>query len=616
MGKEKSNNIRKIELLAPAKNKEIAIEAIKHGADAVYIGPSKFGARAAAGNSLEDLADIVEFAHTFDAKVYCTVNTILYDEELKDAERLVKDLYRIGIDALIVQDMSLLRLDLPPIQLHASTQCDTRTVAKAKFLEEVGFSQIVLARELTNQEIGEICDAVNVPIECFIHGALCVSYSGKCNASYSFKNRSANRGECAQICRLPYNLYDSNGNVVMKDKHILSLKDFNQSDNIENLLNCGVQSLKIEGRLKDIEYVKNVTAYYNNLLNTICEDHPEKFRRSSYGNVDLRFTPQIEKSFNRGFTHYFFDVRRPQISMASIHTPKSQGEYIGKVKFADRNNVFINTNKQITNGDGLVYFNNDCILTGFRANKVEGNKISTLDKVSIPKGTSIYRNSDKAFSDLLSKDTAERKLGINIELNKTLNGIATKITDEKGNSATVNTHLEHEKAKADQTANRERQFGKLGNTNYYLQSLNCNDTTDLFIPNSILSDIKREAIVAISRANKIAYKFEYRKEENKDAQFPKTELAFNDNVANKISKQFYESHDVTTIAPAMEVAGANDDDILMTTRYCIRRELGCCLRETKKDVVGKNPYIVSGNVKMQIQFDCKNCQMILRKYKD
>ena len=317
----------KIELLAPAANAEVAREAILHGADAVYMGPPSHGARKSAANSIEDISRTADFAHKFGAKVYATVNTIVYDHELKDVERLAWNLYRAGTDALIVQDMALLRLDLPPIALHASTQCDTRTIEKARFLEDVGFSQIVLARELTLKEIADICESLTVPVETFIHGALCVSYSGRCHASQATCGRSANRGECAQICRLPFTLTDANGKILAKDRHLLSLKDFNASDRLEELLNAGVRSLKIEGRLKDASYVKNVVAYYRQRLDNIIEASDGRYERSSSGESTVSFTPQLDKSFNRGFTRYFLDNRR-QAGISSPLTPKSMGEEI------------------------------------------------------------------------------------------------------------------------------------------------------------------------------------------------------------------------------------------------------------------------------------------------
>lgn len=605
------NKLTNIELLSPAKNAETAIAAVQHGADAVYIGAPKFGARAAVGNSLEDIAKAVDYAHHFNSKIYSTVNTVLYDNELKEAEKMIRDLYKIGVDAIIVQDMSILRMDIPPIQLHASTQCDIRTPEKAKFLESVGFSQLVLARELTIEEIKAIRNAVSVPLEYFVHGALCVSYSGRCNASCYFKDRSANRGECSQICRLPYNVYDENG-LIMKEKHILSLKDFNLSDRLEDLLEAGVSSFKIEGRLKEVQYVKNITALYNNRLNEICKINPDKYRRSSFGTCEYCFEPNPEKSFNRGFTHYFNETRNPKQKLASIYSPKSIGEKIGTVQKCFKNTITIKGNANLANGDGLVYLKND-ELFGFRANKVTGNSIQLLNNIQIAPGTTIYRNLDKSFSDLLSKDSATRKIGISVALAKTEKGLRIDGSDEIGNTCSAFYPFEAEKAKNDQTDYQKRIISKLGNTNYVLHNLDNNAVSGLFIPASILTEIRRIIIESLESSQRTNYKFAYRKEENKKAKCPYGNLIFSDNVANNLSRAFYTEHGAESIEPAMEVSKDLKNPILMTTRYCIRRQLDACLKEKGHNKIGKHLVLESNDIKMSVEFDCKNCQMILRK---
>lgn len=605
------NKLTNIELLSPAKNAETAIAAVQHGADAVYIGAPKFGARAAVGNSLEDIAKAVDYAHHFNSKIYSTVNTVLYDNELKEAEKMIRDLYKIGVDAIIVQDMSILRMDIPPIQLHASTQCDIRTPEKAKFLESVGFSQLVLARELTIEEIKAIRNAVSVPLEYFVHGALCVSYSGRCNASCYFKDRSANRGECSQICRLPYNVYDENG-LIMKEKHILSLKDFNLSDRLEDLLEAGVSSFKIEGRLKEVQYVKNITALYNNRLNEICKINPDKYRRSSFGTCEYCFEPNPEKSFNRGFTHYFNETRNPKQKLASIYSPKSIGEKIGTVQKCFKNTITIKGNANLANGDGLVYLKND-ELFGFRANKVTGNSIQLLNNIQITPGTTIYRNLDKSFSDLLSKDSATRKIGISVALAKTEKGLRIDGSDEIGNTCSAFYPFEAEKAKNDQTDYQKRIISKLGNTNYVLHNLDNNAVSGLFIPASILTEIRRIIIESLESSQRTNYKFAYRKEENKKAKCPYGNLIFSDNVANNLSRAFYSEHGAESIEPAMEVSKDLKNPILMTTRYCIRRQLDACLKEKGHNKIGKHLVLESNDIKMSVEFDCKNCQMILRK---
>lgn len=605
------NKLTNIELLSPAKNAETAIAAVQHGADAVYIGAPKFGARAAVGNSLEDIAKAVDYAHHFNSKIYSTVNTVLYDSELKEAEKMIRDLYRIGVDAIIVQDMSILRMDIPPIQLHASTQCDIRTPEKAKFLENVGFSQLVLARELTIEEIKAIRNAVSVPLEYFVHGALCVSYSGRCNASCYFKDRSANRGECSQICRLPYNVYDEDG-LILKEKHILSLKDFNLSDRLEDLLEAGVSSFKIEGRLKEVQYVKNITALYNNRLNEICKRNSDKYRRSSFGTCEYYFEPNPEKSFNRGFTHYFNETRNPKQKLASIYSPKSIGEKIGTVQKCYKNTITIKGNANLANGDGLVYIKND-ELFGFRANKVTGNSIQLLNNIQIAPGTTIYRNLDKSFSDLLSKDSATRKIGISVALAKTEKGLRIDGFDEIGNACSAFYPFEAEKAKNDQTDYQKRIISKLGNTNYVLHNLDNNAVSGLFIPASILTEIRRIIIESLESSQRTNYKFAYRKEEDKKAKCPYGNLIFSDNVANNLSRAFYTEHGAESIEPAMEVSKDLKNPILMTTRYCIRRQLDACLKEKEHNKIGKHLVLESNDIKMSVEFDCKNCQMILRK---
>ena len=603
---------RIIELLSPAKNADTAIAAIQHGADAVYIGPDRFGARSSAGNSVADIAHAVEYAHKFNARVYATVNTILLDNELRDAERLIHELYKINVDALIVQDMGVLRLDLPPIALHASTQCDTRTPEKAKFLESVGFSQIVLARELTEEEITAIHEATTMPLEYFVHGALCVSYSGRCHASCAMRGRSANRGECAQLCRLPYDLTDSHGNTIIRQKHLLSLRDFNQADRLERLLAAGVSSMKIEGRLKDAGYVKNVTAAYSQMLDRICKNHPDLYRRRANGHCTYAFEPNVAKSFNRGFTHYFFDSRRDVGRMSSPDTPKSVGEPLGKVKAVRGNSIAVDTKQTIANGDGIVYFA-DGNLNGFRANSVMGHTIVPFEKVRIKTGTMLFRNYDKAFNDRLESDkSAERQIDIDIRCWAVAGGIATEISDSRGHSATVRHNIELQAAKTDQTEARRKVFAKLGSTCYTLRNLDLGDTATLFVPASVLTTIRRDAVAALDRSIHISHTYDYRRKEEQ-ATYPTSRLTYADNVANCLARKFYEEHGVTAIEHAMELRGAETGDILMTTRFCLRREYGCCLRTPGGKQWPRDLSLTSGNITMAVEFDCANCQMLLRK---
>ncbi len=606
------NKHRKIELLAPARDAAIGIEAIKHGADAVYIGASAFGARSQAGNSIDDIKRLVDFAHLYEARIYCTVNTIIYDNELKAVERMVHELYHAGVDALIVQDMALLRLDLPPIALHASTQCDLRTPEKAMFLEQMGFSQLVLARELSLSEIREIAIKVKVPLEGFCHGALCVSYSGRCQISQALKGRSANRGECAQFCRLSYDLEDAHGNTLMKSKHLLSLRDFNASDRLEQMINAGISSFKIEGRLKDVDYVKNVVAYYRRALDRIISSRNDLLR-SSCGTTTLSFTPTLEKSFNRSFTHYFIDGRQPSsgTSMASIHTPKSQGEYLGKVSTARGNMITLDSVTAIANGDGLSYIDNHGNYDGFRVNKVAGNRLFLKDSCAISRGDKVYRTYDKAFNDVLAKPSAKRTINLDLTLWTAGKQLCLKTVDERGCAVVHSIALDNgpEPAKLPQAERQRQVLARLGDTIYRLKQ--CYIVGDYFIPVSVIAQLRRETIELLERTHRTSYHRDLRKPENKEASFPNRILESADNVANHIAEQFYRDHGVTTIEPAIEVSGmANDSHPVMHTRYCLRRELGACLKD--KNAHNKLPsplFLRNGNTLLKIDCNCSKCEM-------
>ena len=589
--------MRDIELLAPAANADIAIEAILHGADAVYIGPPDHGARKNAANSIDDIRRVADFAHPFGARVYATVNTIVYDNETDGVERLVWELYHAGVDALIVQDMALLRMNLPPIELHASTQCDTRTPQKARFLQDVGFSQIVLARELTLSEIKDITDSVSVPVETFIHGALCVSYSGRCHASQSALGRSANRGECAQICRLPFTLTDADGKVLARNRHLLSLKDFNASDRLEQLLEAGVSSFKIEGRLKDAAYVKNTVAYYRKRIDEIIAANPENYRRSSYGRSEYTFTPDLSKSFNRGFTHYFLDSRRPK-DISSPLTPKSMGETVTDLS-------------QLRNGDGISFFNARNEYEGVMVNGVSNGKIKGNRPFVLPKGAVIHRTFDSAMQKLLARPSATRR----IRLDVTLTPLLLEGVDERGVRAAVSLDADVQTAKTPR--NLREAFDKLGNTIYYLGDFSVVADNDIFIPASQLADARRRLIEAMTRTSRATYKFARRAEENPDAKYPSASLDYQDNVANRLAADFYRSHGVSSIEPAMETEIPGESNAaprwVMTTRHCILRESGRCLRQTppaRRDF--RLPLTLqSGQIRFTLDFDCNNCEMHL-----
>ncbi len=581
---------RKIELLAPAANAEVAIEAIKHGADAVYIGAMSHGARKAAGNSLSDISKVVDFAHKFRARVYVTVNTIIYEDEIAGVEKLCRELYKIGVDALIIQDMALLRMNLPPISLHASTQCDIRTPEKARFLQDIGMSQLVLARELTLKEIKEIAENVEIPIECFVHGALCVSYSGRCHISCAMTGRSANRGECSQLCRLPYTLKDGNGNILAKDKHLLSLKDFNASHKLEELLEAGVSSFKIEGRLKDKNYVKNIVTFYRKKLDDIISSHPDEYERSSYGRSEVSFIGTPDKSFNRGFTDYFLSSRRPD-SIASLLTPKSLGEEIKDLRL-------------LHNGDGISYFDKDGQYQGVNVNKIENGKIVTGRKVNIPVGATIHRTYDLEWQKALDKDTARRTIDIDIEINSR----SVAVHDERGVEVKLPLNVTMEKAR--QEMDYEKDFSKLGNTIYRLRSYKSYLPDYTFIPRSEISALRRMIINALDEANKAVYPFEYRRNEKPEAKYPYKKLDFRDNVANSLAKELYHSHGVNQIEPALEVKDGKprSGTVVMTTRHCILREIGLCKR-LKGRHISEPLTLSSGNNNYRLHFNCADCEM-------
>ena len=599
---------RPIELLAPAKNLECGIEAINHGADAVYIGAPRFGARAAAGNSLEDIAALVQHAHVYNARIYVTVNTILRDEELKDTEAMIWDLYRAGVDALIIQDMGITRLNLPPIPLHASTQMDNRTVQKVKFLADVGFRQVVLARELTLDEIAKIHAACpDTLLEVFVHGALCVSYSGQCYVSQACFGRSANRGECAQFCRLGFDMVDADGKVIARNKHLLSLKDMNQSENLEALLDAGASSLKIEGRLKDVSYVKNVTAYYRQKLDAILKRRKEYIRASS-GTVKLAFRPQLDKSFSRGFTDYFVHGRNPGIF--SFDTPKSLGEEVGTVKEIRGNYLTVAGVKSFSNGDGLCYLDERGKLCGFRVNRVDGNKLYPQEMPRVKPKTRLYRNFDQEFERVMQKKSAERKIAVTLRLEENNFGFTLSVTDEDDNRISLAMPREKELARTPQLENLKNQLSKLGNTPFEAESVEIVLSDNWFIPSSELSDLRRRAVEKLLEARRINYPREVWRVPETHHAFPAQELTYLGNVMNGAAAAFYHDHGVRRIAPAFEKE-APETAVLMCCKHCLRYSMGWCPVHHKVRSPYREPYFLvsSDGKRFRLQFDCKLCQM-------
>mgnify|MGYP000227084227 FL=1 len=614
---------RKIELLAPAKNLECGIEAVNHGADAVYIGAPKFGARAAAVNSLEDIAALVAYAHLYNVRIYVTVNTILKEEELAETEKMIWELYRIGVDALIVQDMGITRLNLPPIPLHGSTQMDNRTPEKVRFLADAGFRQVVLARELSLQEIRRIHEACpETPLEVFVHGALCVSYSGQCYVSQACFGRSANRGECAQFCRLPFSLVDADGKTIVRDKHLLSLKDLNQSEVLEDLLDAGASSLKIEGRLKDVSYVKNVTAAYRSKLDAIFARRKEYVRASS-GTCRFDFTPRLDKSFSRGFTHYFLQGRDREIS--SFDTPKSLGEEMGTMKEQRGNYLTVAGVKPFHNGDGVCFLDEQGRLQGFRINRVDGNKLYPAGDVPrIKPRTRLFRNFDQEFERILARKSAERKIGVGWELTDTPSGFALTAADEDGNRITLSFPYPKELARTPQPENLRTQLGKLGNTPFEVMPLGGTDSPSAttapaiainlsqnwFIPASVIADWRRQAIDKLTAARRITYRRELHVWKPTRHRFPATSLTYLGNVMNTAARSFYQAHGVASVEPAYEKQ-AVPEAVLMFCKHCLRYSMGWCPTYQKGHSPYREPYYLVGTdgKRFRLTFDCKNCQM-------
>ena len=592
---------RRIELLSPAKDLACGIEAIRCGADAVYIGAPHFGARAAAGNSVDDIAQLVAYAHQYGVHVYVTMNTIIFDDELEEARMLALKLHEVGVDALITQDMALQQMNLP-IPLNASTQMDNRTPEHVNALAALGFKRVILARELSLDEIKKIRHATDIELEVFVHGALCVSYSGRCYASQHCFGRSANRGTCAQVCRLAYDLVDVDGNVLVRQKHLLSLKDLNRSRSLEALMDAGVASFKIEGRLKDVAYVKNVTAFYRQKIDEILSRRPE-YRRASYGHEHIDFQPCLEKSFNRGFTDYFLRGRTEDVSAPD--TPKSVGEPVGHVKAVRGHEIKVGGLTTFHNGDGLCYFDSKGRLQGFRVNRVEGNVLHLSEAMpEVPLHAPLYRNYDAQFVNLVSKKSDERTIMLDIVLTESDIGFLLSGTDETGRHVQLAFPDEKQTARTPQRDRVAKELSKLGGTCYEADSVNVEWEMDYFLPAARVAGWRRalvEKLLSLSQPPLVL------------SERPSADISALDpvNVANRLARQFYDKTGDKPVPPAYELHEPKQGALLMTCKHCVRYSLGACNRHLHNRRYLPEPlYLQMGDGRrFRLSFDCQQCEM-------
>ncbi len=622
-----------LELLSPARDADIGIEAVRHGADAVYIGGPSFGARSAADNSVQDIERLARYAHRFSSRIFVTLNTILLDDELEGARKLAWQLYDAGVDALIIQDMALLELDLPPLQLHASTQCDIRTPEKARFLQDVGLSQIVLARELSLQQIGQIRAHTDCKLEFFVHGALCVAYSGQCYISQAHTGRSANRGECSQACRLPYQVLDDRGRFVAHDKHVLSMKDNNQSSNLAALVDAGIRSFKIEGRYKDMAYVKNITAHYRQLLDALIEerqDGAQPLARTSSGESHFTFTPDPLQNFNREFTDYF--VRGRQIDIGAFDSPKNPGQAIGHLTQIGPNWLELQTSDPDTvlhNGDGLCYYNLQKELCGLAINRAERNgkrwrlfpKDALATLPDLRKDLEVNRNRDVDWVRVLERKSAERRIAVWAQLGDTLDGLTLTLTDEDGHSAMAHAALPARERQLSKDPNAAKaqmheHIGKLGDSMFKLLDLHVQFAHAWFVPVSLLNRLRRDAVEALEAARERALvRLPRRVAISPPVPYPTDNLSYLANVLNAQARAFYARHGVQVIAPAYEALQETAEVSLMITKHCVRFSLSLCPKQAKgitgvQGTVKAEPLqLVNGKEKLTLRFDCKACEM-------
>jgi putative protease len=604
---------KKIEILAPAKDLIHGMAAINSGADAVYIGAPQFGARSNANNSVEDVAELVKYAHLFNAQVFVVINTILYDNELETCRKMIFELYEIGVDALIIQDMAILEMDLPPIVLHASTQANNRDADKIKFLKDAGIKRVVLARELNLHQIKEISEASDVELEFFVTGALCVSFSGNCYMSVANGERSANRGSCAQNCRLPYNLIDGNGDTLIKNSHLLSIKDFDVTDQIPNLIEAGIVSFKIEGRLKDIVYVKNNVSFLRQKLDAFLEQNSDKYTKASSGKCTYTFDSSLDRSFNRGYTDYFVNERHQ--SIGSWESPKSKGQYIGKLIKTVGNSYQIENGELLNNGDGLCFINENNEADGIYVNRAENGFVYPNVLKEIKEGTFIYRNNDAAFIKVVEReDSAVRKISTKLLLSENENGFELKATDEDGNVSVVT--LEHPKELTKNNESIEENFkinlAKTGFTPYNADEITIEFAQNWFLPISKINEMRRTVYEQLSEIRMANYIREEHQIVKTSHPYPESKLDFTFNVANKVARKFYERHGVTEIEQAFELQWDPGKSRVMTTKYCIKYELEKCPKY-HKDTLGvkvKEPLILKqGELEYKLKFNCKPCEM-------
>ena len=609
-----------LELLSPARDTAIAREAILHGADAVYIGGPGFGARHNASNSLQDIAELVPFAHRYGAKIFITLNTILHDDELEPAQQLITRLYETGVDALIVQDMGILQLDIPPIELHASTQCDIRSVEKAKFLSDVGFSQIVLARELNLSQIKAIHDATDATIEFFIHGALCVAYSGQCNISHAQTGRSANRGDCSQACRLPYTLKDDQGRVVAFEKHLLSMKDNDQTANLGALIDAGVRSFKIEGRYKDMSYVKNITAHYRQMLDSLIEARGG-FMRSSAGRTEHFFVPSTDKTFHRGSTDYFVNER--QMNIGAFDSPKFVGLPVGEVLKVNKDTLDVEVTEPLANGDGLnVLIKREVV--GFRANTVEKigeNRYRVqpnempADLYKVRPNQVLNRNLDHNWQQALLKTSSERRVAVDIALSGWQEQLILTLTSEDGVCVTHTLDGEFAAANNAEKALQQLQDGasKLGQTLYYARDVDVMLPEALFVPNSMLNQLRRETVEMLDKARLEGYRRGQRKAvANPPPVYPDSHLSFLANVYNHKAREFYQRYGVQLIDAAYEAHREKGEVPVMITKHCLRFAFNLCPKQAKGSIKSWKAtpmQLINGDEVLTLKFDCRPCEM-------